>query len=58
MHGELIKTVINDEYFTQGTYEFVWEGENNSGNQILNGVYFGVLSSTEQTNTLKLIITK
>ena len=58
MQGELIKTVINDEYFTQGTYEFVWEGENNSGNQIPNGVYFGVLHSAEQTNTLKLIITK
>ena len=58
MQGELIKTMINDEYFTQGTYEFVWKGKNNNGNQIPNGIYFGVFHSAEQINTVKLIFTK
>ena len=58
IQGELIHTMIDDEYYTQGTYEFVWEGNNSNGNQIPNGIYFGVLHSVEQTNTIKLIISK
>lgn len=58
IHGELIHTILNEEYFTRGTYDFVWEGNNNQGNQTPNGVYFGVLKTENQTNTIKLILAK
>jgi hypothetical protein len=53
VQGELIHTFVNDAYFTQGTHEFVWEGD-----QTPNGVYFGILQTGNQTSTIKLILAK
>jgi len=58
IHGELVNSIINDEYYTKGTYKFIWEGNNMDGNQIPNGIYFGVLQSDNQTKTIKLILSK
>jgi len=56
IHGELVCAIINNEYYKQGTYEFIWEGNKSEGDQVPNGIYFGVLQSQNKTHTIKLIL--
>ena len=58
IHGELIQPLVNDELFTKGIHEIVWEGKNEEGNPVPAGIYFGVLQSQNTTSSFKLILTK
>ncbi len=58
LQGELIHTILKNKDLKTGTYEFVWKGLDDNGNQLPNGIYFGVLHSSTQTNTIKLILSK
>lgn len=57
LSGKLIKTITN-ENFVPGQYELFWEGLNENGYSVSNGVYFLKLVSEEQSLLLKLIVLK
>lgn len=54
--GQSVKTVVN-EFQNPGTYTFDWNGDNDSGRKLFNGVYYYTLTvdgKTVQTNKLVL----
>jgi len=58
IHGELIQLLVNDELFTEGIHEILWEGKDEEGNPTPAGVYFGVLQTKKSVSSFKLILTK
>ena len=59
--GQLIRTLLNEELET-GRYENrpfnVWDGRNDTGQQVGSGVYFYRLTATNFTQTRKLVLLK
>ncbi|MFQ5640847.1 MAG: right-handed parallel beta-helix repeat-containing protein [bacterium] len=37
--GRIVRTLVNEESFQQGTYEIVWNGKNTRGKIVASGVY-------------------
>ena len=57
MSGSLVKTLVSD-YRDAGTYEIVWNGLNNDGQQVASGQYILQMSAPEYTNTLQMTFIK
>jgi len=58
INGNVIKTVING-FYPEGLYNFTWQGDNESGNRPMPGVYFyRVMSGNEVVQTDKLVMIK
>lgn len=58
MQGNIIKTLING-YYPEGYYNLTWNGDNESGNRILPGVYFYKVSTGNRTlQTDKIVLIK
>ncbi|MCK4353176.1 T9SS type A sorting domain-containing protein [candidate division WOR-3 bacterium] len=55
--GKLVKTLV-DEKRKPGSYKVNWNGTNNSGEMVANGVYFYKLQADNFTRTRKLILLK
>jgi len=55
--GNEVITLINEEK-PAGTYEAVWNGKNNSGNQVSSGIYFVRIQFDQQFKNLKLMLLK
>ena len=52
LSGELVKDLTAD--FTAGTYNYViWDGKNKGGQEVANGVYYGVVEMTGKKPALK-----
>lgn len=56
IHGELVQTLIDNEYKNAGEYDLTWNRENQDGNIVNTGVYFVVLNNGNHTETNKLIV--
>nr|MBP9583249.1 lamin tail domain-containing protein [Ignavibacterium sp.] len=57
MLGNEITTLVNEEK-PAGTYEVVWNGENNFGNKVSSGIYFVRIQANQQFKNLKLMLLK
>jgi len=55
MLGNEITTLVNEEK-PAGTYEVVWNGENNFGNKVSSGIYFVRIQANQQFKNLKLML--
>ncbi len=55
--GNVITTLVNEEK-PAGTYEIIWNGKNNSGNNVSSGIYFARLNINQQFKNLKLMLLK
>ena len=55
--GELVKTLIDDN-IAAGSHEYIWEGEDNQGNDTASGIYIYRLSNEEKNESGKLILLK
>jgi len=58
VQGRLIKTLIENEQFFDGNYQFTWDGKNNYGKQVPSGMYLYELVSEEQLEIKKMILMK
>jgi flagellar hook assembly protein FlgD len=38
-NGQLIKDIINGDYLANGKFQVMWDGTDNSGNAVADGVY-------------------
>ncbi len=55
--GNEIATLVN-EVKPVGTYEVLWNGENNLGNKVSSGIYFVRIQANQQFQNLKLMLLK
>jgi spore coat protein CotH len=55
--GNQITTLVNEEK-PAGTYEVIWNGKNNSGNNVSSGIYFVRIQANQQFKNLKLMLLK
>jgi hypothetical protein len=51
-------TTLGNEDKPAGTYEVVWNGKSNSGNQVSSGIYFVRIQANQQFKNLKLVLLK
>ncbi len=55
--GNEITTLVNEEK-PSGTYEVIWNGKNDFGNNVSSGIYFVRIQANQQFKNLKLILLK
>jgi hypothetical protein len=55
--GNELITLVNEEK-SAGTYEIIWNGKNNSGNNVSSGIYFARIQANQQFNNIKLMLLK
>ncbi len=55
--GQLVKTLVNEEK-ESGTYAVTWDGKNNKGRTVTNGIYFYKLTAEDFTSAKKLFLMK
>ncbi len=53
--GQLVKTIVNNKTQTEGKHTLYWDGINNDGKRLQNGVYFLYLQRGDMKNIKKLI---
>ena len=57
--GQSVKTIVNDAFQSPNTYTYKWNGDNDSGRKLFNGVYYYTLSVNNKViQTNKLIISR
>lgn len=57
LNGELIAEVVN-QFQNAGTYEVVWNGKNNSGQQVASGTYIYKVQAGNYSESKKMILLK
>lgn len=55
--GQQIKTLVND-YKNAGSYKVIWNGDDNSGNELPSGFYFIYLKSENHLEVRKAVLLK
>ena len=55
--GQLIRTLINEQ-LSASSYNIVWNGKNDSGNQVSSGIYLYKLQADTQLSVKKCILLK
>ncbi len=57
INGQKVKTVVSQE-LTPGDFHFIWDGTNEYGSKLNNGIYFYAFTAGNQSLTGKLVLTK
>jgi hypothetical protein len=57
MLGQEVRTLVNDQS-NQGTYNVVWNGKDNYGNQVASGTYIYRISAGDFVSTKKMVLLK
>ncbi|MEW6686111.1 MAG: FlgD immunoglobulin-like domain containing protein [Candidatus Edwardsbacteria bacterium] len=55
--GELVKTLVNEPK-SPGAYKVTWDGEDDNGKRVADGVYFYRFKAGDFTDTKKMILVK
>ena len=58
VQGRLIKTLIDNEQFSDGYHQFPWNGKNNFEEQVPSGMYLYKLKGDHQLEMKKMILMK
>lgn len=58
VHGRLVKTLVEYQEHTPGTYVVDWDGTNNDGQRVASGVYFSRMQAGTYSTTKKLSLVK
>ncbi|MBN2461774.1 MAG: T9SS type A sorting domain-containing protein, partial [Candidatus Cloacimonetes bacterium] len=57
IRGELVRTLI-DQYQSAGEKTVLWDGTDNTGNKLGNGIYFYKLNTTKNSSIKKMMMLK
>ena len=57
MLGQEVKTLVNKEQ-NSGTYQVMWDGNDNFGSEASSGVYFYKIFAGEYSSTKKMMFIK
>jgi hypothetical protein len=55
--GQLVKTLVDEDKFP-GSYQVVWDGKDQNGEEASSGIYFYKLKAKDYTETKKMILLK
>jgi hypothetical protein len=55
--GQLVKTLVDEEK-APGSYNIIWDGKDEDGNQVASGIYFYQLKISDYCDTRKMILAK
>ena len=58
MTGRLVRTLINDEYYAEGTHSVVWNGLSDSGYAVASGQYIYTLEWGQFRHTRRMVLVK
>jgi hypothetical protein len=56
--GQKVKTLINDEFFSPGSHEKLWDGTNDAGVKVATGMYVYELSFGNFTKSRRMMLIK
>ncbi|MCK4296249.1 MAG: hypothetical protein KAX28_06285, partial [Candidatus Marinimicrobia bacterium] len=56
LHGQLVKTLLMNEFQTQGYKSIHWDGRDGSGNSCASGIYFYSLVAGDFRQTKRMIL--
>ncbi|OFX62276.1 MAG: hypothetical protein A2046_15345 [Bacteroidetes bacterium GWA2_30_7] len=56
--GQLVNSVIDSEIMNIGTYEVTWDGQNNAGAEMPNGIYIAKLNTGNFMKSIRLNLMK
>jgi hypothetical protein len=56
--GRLVRSLVDRENKPAGRYEEVWDGRDNTGNQVASGVYFYRISTPAFTRSKSMVLLK
>jgi len=56
--GELIRNLIDNKEFLNGSHSVCWDGKNNTGKEVSSGVYLYTLRIDERIYTRKMLLVK
>ena len=54
--GQRVKTLVNNETKIPGSYNVIWDGKDDSGKPVANGIYFYRLDTNKVSFTKKMIL--
>ncbi|MCK4404175.1 MAG: T9SS type A sorting domain-containing protein, partial [candidate division Zixibacteria bacterium] len=55
--GQVVRTLVNERK-ERGTYEVIWDGKDESGDEVASGVYFYKLQAEGFSQTKKMVMMK
>jgi flagellar hook assembly protein FlgD len=55
--GQKVRTLINETQ-EAGQYEIVWDGKNNSGNELSSGIYLYRLTAGNYVKVMKMMLVR
>jgi hypothetical protein len=55
--GQLVRTLVDEEK-SPGSYQVIWDGKDQSGEEVSSGIYFYKLKAEDYTETKKMILLK
>jgi flagellar hook assembly protein FlgD len=58
LKGQLVRSLIGDEYLEKGRHEVVWDGKDNSSKLVGTGMYFYKLEAKDTSTTKKMLLLK
>jgi len=58
IRGRLVKTLLDERAYTPGTYVMDWDGTDNFGKQVANGIYFYKIQAGKFAQTKKMTLVK
>lgn len=54
LRGNLVKSLIDSEFMSKGKYHIQWDGDNNLGQKVSNGIYFARMTTGKYMKSIKL----
>ena len=58
IQGRLVSSLINNYFYSTGSYKMNWDGKNKYGTQVPSGMYLYKLESSNQIVTRKMVLMK
>ena len=58
MTGRLVRTLVNDEYYAEGTHSVVWNGLSDSGHAVASGQYIYTLEWGQFRQARRMVLVK
>lgn len=57
--GQLVKNLVSDAYVNEGKFQVIWDGKDNSGSEVSNGIYiYKIVGEKGTTATGKIVVKK
>ena len=57
--GQLVNNLVSDTYVNEGKFQVIWDGKDNSGADVSNGIYiYKIIGENGAVSTGKIVVKK